>query len=328
MASIAEASSLFEIDMELDGLLEEIEGQVESEGQAAEDLVARFQQFCAAHGEKVDRIGRFVRIMEAREEYCRSEAARLTDRARAAAGKQTDSIPSILSISWGWPEEHLPGPRLWTEAAIETVEDRLAALALRGVTVVVSSGDLGSMAQYPASSEFVLSCGGTVNPFGAEGVWNNHQNASGGGVSAFIGKPAWQGNAIQCVGPLDQPQPSQNRCFPDVAAWALYSSPVVPLLAQGTSAAAPQWSAVLALANECLAQSGLPVAGHFNSHLYDPGSNINKSLNDVLTGNNSLGSQLTYVAKQDWDACTGWGTPRVLPFLQALVAASQRASGH
>ena len=87
MASIAEASSLFEIDMELDGLLEEIEGQVESEGQASEDLVARFQQFCEAHGEKVDRIGRFVRMMEAREQYCRSEAARLTDRARAAAGK-------------------------------------------------------------------------------------------------------------------------------------------------------------------------------------------------------------------------------------------------
>ena len=87
MASIAEKSSLFEIDVELDGLLEEIEGQVESEGQAAEGLVARFQQFCEAHGEKVDRIGRFVRIMEAREQYCRSESARLTDRARAAAGK-------------------------------------------------------------------------------------------------------------------------------------------------------------------------------------------------------------------------------------------------
>jgi hypothetical protein len=87
MASIAESHSLFEIDMELDGLLEEIEGQVESEGQAAEDLVDRFQQFCGAHGEKVDRIGRFVRMMETREQFCRSEAARLNDRARAAAGK-------------------------------------------------------------------------------------------------------------------------------------------------------------------------------------------------------------------------------------------------
>jgi len=87
MTSIAEASSLFEIDMELDELLEEMEQQVESEGEASEDLMLRFQQFCEAHGEKVDRIGRFVRMMEAREQFCRSEAARLADRARAASGK-------------------------------------------------------------------------------------------------------------------------------------------------------------------------------------------------------------------------------------------------
>ncbi len=87
MTSIAEANSLFEIDMELDGLLEEIQEQVESQGEASEDLVSRFQKFCEAHGEKVDRIGRFVRMMEAREQCCRNEAARLTDRARAAAGK-------------------------------------------------------------------------------------------------------------------------------------------------------------------------------------------------------------------------------------------------
>jgi hypothetical protein len=87
MAAIVEANSLFEIDMELDWLLEEIEQQVESEGQASENLVDRFHQFCEARGEKVDRIGRFVRMMEAREQYCRTEAARLTDRARIAAGK-------------------------------------------------------------------------------------------------------------------------------------------------------------------------------------------------------------------------------------------------
>jgi hypothetical protein len=96
MASIAEASSLFEIDVEIDGLLEEIEGQVESEGQVAEDLVARFQQFCEAHGEKVDRLGRFLRLMEAREQYCRSEAMRLTDRARVAAGKVERTKDMVL----------------------------------------------------------------------------------------------------------------------------------------------------------------------------------------------------------------------------------------
>jgi hypothetical protein len=87
MASIVEANSLFEIDSELDGLLEQIEEQVQSEGHASQDFVARFQQFCEAHGEKVDRIGRFVRMMEAREQHCRNESARLADRARAAAGK-------------------------------------------------------------------------------------------------------------------------------------------------------------------------------------------------------------------------------------------------
>jgi hypothetical protein len=87
MASIAEANSLFEIDMELDGLVEEIELQIESEGEPSEELVGRFQEFCEARGEKVDRIGRFVRMMEAREQFCRSEAARLSDRARASANK-------------------------------------------------------------------------------------------------------------------------------------------------------------------------------------------------------------------------------------------------
>jgi hypothetical protein len=87
MASIAEANSLFEIDMELDALLEEIELQIESEGQPSEELVARFQEFCEGQREKVDRIGRFVRMMEAREQFCRGEAARLSERARAAANK-------------------------------------------------------------------------------------------------------------------------------------------------------------------------------------------------------------------------------------------------
>ena len=96
MASIAEGNSLFEIDTELDLLLEEIQEQIECEGQASEELTFRFQQFCAAHGEKVDRIGWFVRMMEAREQFCRGEAARLADRARAAAGKVDRTKSMVL----------------------------------------------------------------------------------------------------------------------------------------------------------------------------------------------------------------------------------------
>jgi len=87
MSMIADTNSLFEIDTELDGLLDEIEEQTAQGGEPAEEIVARFQQFCSAHGEKVDRIGRFLRRMEAREQFCRAEVVRLSDRARAAAGK-------------------------------------------------------------------------------------------------------------------------------------------------------------------------------------------------------------------------------------------------
>jgi hypothetical protein len=87
MSTIAATNSLFEIDVELDSLLDEIEEQTAQGGEPSGELVARFQQFCSAHDEKVDRIGRFLRQMEAREQFCRSEAVRLSDRARAAAGK-------------------------------------------------------------------------------------------------------------------------------------------------------------------------------------------------------------------------------------------------
>ena len=96
MSTIAATDSLFEIDVELDSLLDEIEEQTAQGGEPAGELVARFQQFCSAHSDKVDRIGRFVRIMEAREQYCRSESARLTDRARAAAGKVERSKNMVL----------------------------------------------------------------------------------------------------------------------------------------------------------------------------------------------------------------------------------------
>lgn len=96
MTNVMESHSLFEIDSELDTLLEQIEEQVETEGEPSEDLLSRFREFCAAHGEKVDRIGRFVRMMEAREQYCRAEAARLGERARSTAAKVDRTKSMVL----------------------------------------------------------------------------------------------------------------------------------------------------------------------------------------------------------------------------------------
>jgi Siphovirus Gp157 len=96
MTSISENCSLFEIDTELDDILEQIEEQVDTEGEPSEELQSRFREFCAAHGEKVDRIGRFVRMMEAREQYCRAEAVRLGERARSTANKVDRTKSMVL----------------------------------------------------------------------------------------------------------------------------------------------------------------------------------------------------------------------------------------
>jgi hypothetical protein len=87
VASIAQEYSLFEIDRELDMLLDEVEEEVEHRGEASPELIERFQQFCEAHSEKADRIGRFLRMMEARVQYCRGEASRLQERARSSERK-------------------------------------------------------------------------------------------------------------------------------------------------------------------------------------------------------------------------------------------------
>jgi hypothetical protein len=96
VASIAQEHSLFEIDRELDALLDEIEEEIENRGEASSELVDRFQQFCEAHGEKADRIGRFLRMMEARVQYCRSEANRLQERARSSDRKVTQTKYMVM----------------------------------------------------------------------------------------------------------------------------------------------------------------------------------------------------------------------------------------
>ncbi len=96
MAPAAHENSLFQIDRELDGLLDNIQEEIETRGEASVALMHRFQQFCEAHGEKVDRIGRFLRMMEARVQFCRSEVARLQDRIRVSDRKIQQTKNMVL----------------------------------------------------------------------------------------------------------------------------------------------------------------------------------------------------------------------------------------
>jgi hypothetical protein len=53
-----------EIDPELDSPLDQIEEEAEETGTASQELLERFQRFCQTESDKVDRIGRFLTLME------------------------------------------------------------------------------------------------------------------------------------------------------------------------------------------------------------------------------------------------------------------------
>jgi len=92
--AVAMDHSLLELDCELDALLDQIQDEIEEQGQASAEAMERFQLFCQAMDVKIDGIGRFLRIMETRAEYCRKESARYAARARRAQSKieRTESV--------------------------------------------------------------------------------------------------------------------------------------------------------------------------------------------------------------------------------------------
>jgi len=84
---MSEVKTLLEIDRELDALLDEIEEQAEENGSASPELLEQFQQFCQAESDKVDRIGRFLTLMDSRLKYCRQQAEHFQKRARTSDAK-------------------------------------------------------------------------------------------------------------------------------------------------------------------------------------------------------------------------------------------------
>ncbi|MFZ0272007.1 MAG: S53 family peptidase [Acidobacteriaceae bacterium] len=245
--------------------------------------------------------------------------------------------PSVLSISWGWSEQGGTADFQWTRSAICAVEDLLAEAASCGMTVCVSSGDFGACTDcgrpgvyYPASSTFVLSCGGTMIPMrgpASEIVWSNAAGASGGGESSIIARPRnWQ-NAVSAKSPNIPPNPSPGRLLPDVAAVA-YGSGWDGRPVAGTSAAAPLWAALLACANQEIHDQGIAkTVGNINGLLYDKSSDANTACHDVTQVNNKTQQQPNYfyVAGPSWDACSGWGTPIGVKVISSLLRSAQRS---
>lgn len=225
--------------------------------------------------------------------------------------------PSVISISWGGPESS------WTSQALTQYNQAFQAAGAVGVTVCAAAGDNGSTdgvkdghthVDFPASSPYVLGCGGTRltargTTIASETVWNaGADSATGGGVSSVFPLPKYQ-KSIPVVTPVNP-----GREVPDVAGDA---DPATGYQVRvdgqnyvigGTSAVAPLWAGLIALFNQKLKT---PV-GYLNPLLYSSLSGKG-GFRDVTSGNNGA-----FAARKGWDACTGWGSPVGTRLLAAL----------
>jgi len=163
---------------------------------------------------------------------------------------------SVVSMSWGASEYS-------GETSSDSVFTTPSGHA--GVTFVASSGDSGTMS-YPAASPNVLAVGGTTLTIGAGNSYVSETgwSGSGGGVSSYEHTPPYQyrlssgGLSITFAW----------RTSPDVGydadpntGFAIYDSYSFGSATPwnevgGTSAGAPQWAALIALADQGRAQEG------------------------------------------------------------------------
>jgi len=237
--------------------------------------------------------------------------------------------PSVISISWGSAESG------WTPQAMTNFDEAFQSAAAMGVTVCVASGDNGSSdgvndgnnhVDFPASSSFVLGCGGTalqasnaqiVN----ETVWNDGANggATGGGVSNVFPLPTWQ-EGFGVPSPTVQ---GGGRGVPDVSGDADPNTGYNILVDGesgvfgGTSGVAPLWAGLVARINQ---QMGKPI-GFLNPQIYAQAVEAS-GFHDITQGNNGA-----FSAGPGWDACTGLGTPNGVPLEAALTGTPAGSAG-
>ena len=259
------------------------------------------------------------------------------------------NTPSVISISYGWPEYETTDNLTWSLAAIQAVNATFQEAAAMGVTVFVSSGDHGSdcgiddrkaHVLYPGSDPFVTSCGGTTisNVSGltfTEDTWNDNDGTwlTGGGISDVFYPPnfplpVWQ-NSASIPGSANDGH--MARGIPDIAGnadgasgYELFQNGVNIGATGGTSATAPLYAGLAALINAGLAK---PI-GYLNPSLYAiPRASVYRDINDGIS--NARGGAPGYQSSPGWDACTGLGSVNGVALETALTAllGLQRTAG-
>ncbi len=223
---------------------------------------------------------------------------------------------SVVSMSWGVAE--FP-----SEAQYDST------FSTPGITYLAAAGDYGTPL-WPAAAPNVVAVGGTtLEPSSTPGIyaetgWGSGSTSSylgggGGGFSTYEPEPSYQaaGNFVTSI------SGNGMRETPDVSLDAdpntgelVYVLPSGWQVSGGTSAATPQWAALIALADQVRANVGQPAltTGQSLSALYREQADFY----DVTSGNNGQPAGTGY------DLVTGLGTPQanlLVPDLANLASA-------
>jgi len=228
----------------------------------------------------------------------------------------------------------------------------LQKLGLRGVTVVVSSGDdgvsnfktrkgkslCGYNPSFPATSPYATAVGATQGPESGntEAACMSTTGGTittGGGFSTIFDRPAYQQGIVDGFLSSTSAVAGYNangRGIPDVAAlgnnyalkiggkWSAES---------GTSASAPVFAAMITLINDIRMTNGKPPLGFLNQALYGLPAD---AFNDIVAGSNNCACAAAageetvccdqgFTATQGWDPVTGLGSPNYLNLKNYLV---------
>jgi hypothetical protein len=245
-----------------------------------------------------------------------ANSASLTDLLTAVNYARNLSGVSVVSMSWGAGE-------FSGESTYDSYFSTPAGHA--GVSFVASSGDSGSAGapEWPSIASTVLAVGGTQLATDASGnyVGETAWSGSGGGISAYESRPSFQKGVVT--------QSTTRRTVPDVAydgsggsPFAVYDSYGYSgwVRVYGTSAGAPQWAGLVAIADQGRALAGkssLDGATQTLSAIYQlPSSDFH----DVTSGNNG-----GYSAGAGYDLVTGRGSPKANLVVAGLVGGTTSA---
>jgi len=199
-----------------------------------------------------------------------------------------------------------------------------------GVTFVTSSGDSGAPVSYPAISSKVLSVGGTTLNLNSQGAFVSESgwSGSGGGISAYETQPAYQKGVVT--------QSTTYRTNPDVSydadpntgfpVYDSYNNPVSSPWSQfgGTSDAAPQWAALVAIADEGRTLAGKAALDGATQTLPMLYALSAADFHDVTSGTSS--GRPRYSAGSGYDLVTGRGDPYANLVVGDLVGAASSTS--